>query len=112
MRVAIRALLVALLLLTGAVDFVCFDLSDPYAPMSDAGAAAPACPIRGIGCNQSPASAQATPLLDDGCLGCGIGFAAKSGGAVITPAAGRSTPRYIRFELRRRGKAAHLPPKA
>jgi len=112
LRLAIRALLVALLLLTGAVDFACFDLTDPYAPMNEAGASMLPSPVQRAGFHQGPASAQAARLLDDGCLGCGIGFAVSSGVAAPVLPASAVTAGYPRREPLPRGTTPRLPPKA
>jgi len=112
LRFALRIALIAVLLLTGAVDFTSFDLADPSAPMSDAGVWTLPCHGHNIGHDRSPLSVRAIPLLDDGCLGCGAGFAVPPVGMVPAPAACARPAGYARNRLRRRGETPRLPPRA
>jgi hypothetical protein len=101
-----------LLLVTGGADFVCFDLSDPNAPMNEAGG--PGCQklVQSGGCTEGPESAQASALFDDGCIGCGIGFVIEPGFVTPDSLIHPISIRFSRIETLGSPETPDPPPKA
>ena len=91
---------------------MCFDLADPNAPMSEAGGPGWQKLVQSGGYTQSPASAQASPLFDDGCIGCGIGFVIEPGSMAPNSLISPVSIQFSRIETLGSPKTPDPPPKA
>jgi hypothetical protein len=107
---SVARLIAILLLMAGAADYLCFDVADPYAPMSAARAHSGVTPVRGIG-HQPRQGAGSDALPDDCCLCCGTFIPARVFEVSFLAAGSPFHARHILHESRAPIDSPHPPPR-